>query len=207
MVMLQMRKVQIPSCIGQVQSVLYWVQNFCCAKDSRPTLFFVRKESKCRWHFKRTNLNSISLCSLRCPEGCRIMSKEDVLRQWNKFTDDFDGSAWMKDVLEIPFCGAYLRTFGEKREGAPWKALDVGCGTGKYTVKLMEAGWVSNHKSGSMFDINFYLQDTSKFWLKRMFKSDVRFWCIWSILSVLIYHAFWLKLESRSFWNLYTCVH
>lgn len=128
-------------------------------KRLKAHLLFVRKESKCRWHFKRKNLNSISLCSLRCPEGCRIMSKEDVLRQWNKFTDDFDGSAWMKDELEIPFCGAYVRTFGEKREGAPWKALDVGCGTGRYTVKLMQAGWVSNHESGSMFDINFYLRD------------------------------------------------
>lgn len=87
------------------------------------------------------------------------MSKEDLLHQWNTFADDFDGSAWVKDEVEIPFCEAQFKSFAETREGAPWKALDVGCGMGKYTVKLMQAGWISSRESGSMFVVNFFLRD------------------------------------------------
>lgn len=68
----------------------------------------------------------------------------DLDEQWGKYTDDYGSGVWLKDVLEIPFLESQFKSFAEKvAERGPWKALDIGCGMGKYTTKLLQAGKVA----------------------------------------------------------------
>lgn len=64
-----------------------------------------------------------------------------VDEEWGKYADDYGSGVWLKDVLEIPFLESHFKSFAEKiAKRGPWKALDVGCGMGKYTTRLLQAG-------------------------------------------------------------------
>jgi len=65
----------------------------------------------------------------------------DVNEEWGKYADDYGSGVWLKDVLEIPFLESHFKSFDEKvSDRGPWKALDIGCGMGKYTTRLLQAG-------------------------------------------------------------------
>lgn len=65
----------------------------------------------------------------------------DLNDEWGKYTDDYGSGIWLKDVLEIPFLESHFKSFAEKAsDRGPWKALDIGCGLGKYTTRLLQAG-------------------------------------------------------------------
>jgi ubiquinone/menaquinone biosynthesis C-methylase UbiE len=63
-------------------------------------------------------------------------------QQWGKYSGDYQTSAWLKDVIETPFLEGQFKSIAQKAldRGKPWKALDIGCGMGRYTVRLLQAG-------------------------------------------------------------------
>nr|PNR32567.1 hypothetical protein PHYPA_024509 [Physcomitrium patens] len=71
-----------------------------------------------------------------------LLTMGDEDQQWVKYKDDYHEGVWAKDVLEIPFLEGFFKSFAEEKlkQGKPWKALDVGCGMGKYTTRLLRAG-------------------------------------------------------------------
>ncbi|XP_024364852.1 uncharacterized protein [Physcomitrium patens] len=71
-----------------------------------------------------------------------MLTMNDEDQQWGKYKDDYHEGVWVKDVLEIPFLEGLFKRFADEKlkQGNPWKALDVGCGMGKYTTRLLRAG-------------------------------------------------------------------
>jgi hypothetical protein len=60
--------------------------------------------------------------------------------EWDKLTTDFGSGVWVHSFIQLPCMEAKIKRFVEERGGAPWKALDVGCGMGKHTLMVLRAG-------------------------------------------------------------------
>ncbi|KAG0600000.1 hypothetical protein M758_12G192500 [Ceratodon purpureus] len=67
---------------------------------------------------------------------------ENQDQQWGKYSADYNSGAWVKDAVEAPFLEGHFKSFAQKAldRGKPWKALDIGCGMGRYTIRLLQAG-------------------------------------------------------------------
>jgi tRNA G46 methylase TrmB len=65
--------------------------------------------------------------------------------QWDGLGTDFNSGVWMLAYCQHPFWNAQLNKVAAELQGsAPWKALDVGCGMGQHTIKMLQAGEHAN---------------------------------------------------------------
>lgn len=61
--------------------------------------------------------------------------------QWDGLGTDFNSGVWMLAYCQQPFWDAQLNKVAAEFQGiAPWKALDIGCGMGQHTIKMLQAG-------------------------------------------------------------------
>lgn len=60
--------------------------------------------------------------------------------QWDTLTTDFNSGVWMQPYCQQPFLDAQFKRLVAEQGDAPWKILDVGCGMGQHTIKLLQAG-------------------------------------------------------------------
>lgn len=63
-----------------------------------------------------------------------------AVTSYDAVTTDFNSGMWMKDWCLNPFLESLFKRFAEQQGGAPWTAVDVGCGMGRHTLGLLKAG-------------------------------------------------------------------
>jgi hypothetical protein len=63
-----------------------------------------------------------------------------AITSYDAITTDFNAGMWIKDRCLNPFLESQFKRFAEQQGGAPWTAVDVGCGMGRHTLGLLKAG-------------------------------------------------------------------
>lgn len=61
--------------------------------------------------------------------------------QYDSITSDFSSGTWTVNLCLGPFLDSLFKTFAQEQgDDALWTAVDVGCGMGRHTIKLLQAG-------------------------------------------------------------------
>ncbi|KAG0609182.1 hypothetical protein M758_8G164400 [Ceratodon purpureus] len=89
---------------------------------------------------------------------------------WDKLTNDFNTGTWGHTFCQIPLMEAKFRKFAEERGDAPWKVLDVGCGMGKHTLRVLKAG--ADYVLA--FDVSKSMVDGTKMAVDEFLHSEAR---------------------------------
>lgn len=68
--------------------------------------------------------------------------------QYDPIASDFNSGTWTRSLIVSPFLDSLFKTFAQEQQKQAggdgqarlWTAVDVGCGTGPVTIKLLQAG-------------------------------------------------------------------